>query len=68
MDLVALAEIQEMLGGVSRTRATEVTNYKTFPAPVAVVASGRVRVWSRTEVAAWIREYRPHQRDDADET
>ncbi|MDG4832308.1 hypothetical protein O7627_23790 [Solwaraspora sp. WMMD1047] len=68
MDLVALAEIQEMLGGVSRTRATEVTNYKTFPAPLAVVASGRVRVWKRAEVAAWIREHRPHQRGDSAET
>nr|MDT0661738.1 hypothetical protein [Micromonospora sp. DSM 115978] len=61
---MALDEVREMLGGVSRTRATEVTNYKTFPAPVAVVAAGRVRVWSRADVADWIRRYRPHQGDD----
>lgn len=64
---MALAEIQELLGGVSRTRATEVTNYKTFPAPLAVVASGRVRVWSREQVAAWIRKHRPHQHSNADD-
>lgn len=53
-----------MLGGVSRTRATEVTRYATFPAPLGVVAAGRVRVWDRAAVAAWIREHRPSQRED----
>lgn len=64
MRLVALSDVAEMLGGVSRTRTTEITNRPTFPAPVDVVASGRVRVWERAAVEAWIREHRPSQRDD----
>lgn len=66
MRLVALLEIAEMLGGVSRTRATEITNRPTFPKPIDTVAGGKVRVWRRSDVAAWIREYRPHQRGDED--
>lgn len=64
MRLVALSDIAEMLGGVSRTRATEITNRATFPAPVDTVASGRMRVWARADVEAWIRQYRPSQRVD----
>lgn len=59
--LVALSDIAEMLGGVSRTRTTEITNRATFPAPLDTVASGKVRVWDRTAVEEWIRTYRPHQ-------
>lgn len=33
MDLVALSDIAKMLGGVSRSRTTEITNRKGFPAP-----------------------------------
>ncbi|MDW5329836.1 hypothetical protein [Plantactinospora sp. KLBMP9567] len=62
MRLVALSDVAEMLGGVSRTRATEITNRKTFPAPIDTVASGKVRVWNRADVDAWIREHRPSQR------
>ncbi|SCF00075.1 hypothetical protein GA0070558_118134 [Micromonospora haikouensis] len=65
MRLVALSDIAEMLGGVSRTRATEITNRKTFPAPLDTVASGKVRVWERAAVETWIRTYRPHQARDA---
>ncbi|MFG1844923.1 helix-turn-helix transcriptional regulator [Micromonospora carbonacea] len=64
MRLVALSDIAEMLGGVSRTRATEITNRATFPAPVDTVASGRMRVWARADVEEWIRQYRPSQRVD----
>ncbi|MBB5828152.1 helix-turn-helix transcriptional regulator [Micromonospora carbonacea] len=64
MRLVALSDIAEMLGGVSRTRATEITNRATFPAPIDTVASGRVRVWARADVEAWIRAHRPSQRVD----
>lgn len=53
-----------MLGGVSTTRATQIVSRPGFPAPVAVVASGRVRVWDRADVEAWIAEHRPTQRDD----
>lgn len=62
MDLVALGDVADMLGGVSTTRATQITNRPTFPAPIGIV-SGRRRVWLRSDVEAWIREYRPHQDD-----
>ncbi|WP_346536014.1 hypothetical protein [Micromonospora sp. DPT] len=67
MRLVALSDIADMLGGVSRTRATEITNRATFPAPIDTVASGKVRVWDRAAVEAWIREYRPHQARGAEQ-
>jgi predicted DNA-binding transcriptional regulator AlpA len=62
--LVALSDVAEMLGGVSRTRATEITGRATFPAPIDTVASGKVRVWDRAAVEAWIKKYRPSQRAD----
>lgn len=64
MRLVALSDIADMLGGVSRTRATEITNRATFPAPIDTVASGKVRVWDRADVEAWIKAHRPHQARD----
>ncbi|KAB1948424.1 hypothetical protein F8271_02820 [Micromonospora sp. ALFpr18c] len=64
MRLVALSDIADMLGGVSRTRATEITNRATFPAPIDTVASGKVRVWDRADVEAWIKKHRPHQARD----
>lgn len=64
MRLVALSDIAEMLGGVSRTRTTEITNRDTFPAPLDTVASGKVRVWDRAAVEKWIKRYRPTQRVD----
>lgn len=66
MRLVALLEVAEMLGGVSRTRATEITNRSTFPRPIDTVAGGKIRVWRRSDVEAWIREHRPTQRTDED--
>lgn len=51
-----------MLGGVSRTRAAELAERATFPAPIDTIAAGRV--WDRADVEAWIRLYRPSQRDD----
>ncbi|QOC90028.1 helix-turn-helix transcriptional regulator [Micromonospora craniellae] len=63
MELVALGDVADMLGGVSRTRATQITNRPTFPEPIGVV-SGRTRVWRKADVEAWIREHRPHQADD----
>lgn len=63
MDLVALSDVARMLGGVSRSRATEITNRKGFPAPVTTVANGRLRIWRQADVEHWIREHRPHQAD-----
>jgi hypothetical protein len=62
MRLAGMAEIQQMLGGVSRQRASEIVARPGFPAPLDTLASGRV--WSRDAVEAWIRENRPTQRGD----
>jgi predicted DNA-binding transcriptional regulator AlpA len=62
--LVALADVALMLGGVSRTRATEITNRTTFPKPIDTVGLGKIRVWDREDVVRWIAEYRPHQAED----
>lgn len=58
--LVASQEVQEMLG-VSRTRAYQITNSKTFPDPVAVLSVGRI--WRAEDVERWIREHRPDIQD-----
>lgn len=55
-----MSEIQQMLGGVSRQRASEIVNRPSFPAPLDVLATGRI--WDRADVEAWIRENRPTQR------
>jgi predicted DNA-binding transcriptional regulator AlpA len=57
-----MSEIQQMLGGVSRQRASEIVNRASFPKPVDVLATGRI--WERAAVERWIREHRPTQRDD----
>ena len=59
MDLVGVAEIREMLGGISRQRVSIIANSKGFPDPVAVLAMGKV--WRRRDVARWIAEHRPNQ-------
>lgn len=68
MRLAALADVAEMLGGVSRTRATEIVKRPGFPPPVDVVGLGRQRIWNRDEVLDWIRENRPSQRVDDPDT
>lgn len=60
--LAGLAEVAELLGGVSRQRAAEIVARKTFPEPLDTLAAGRV--WDEAEVVAWIRQYRPHQQPD----
>lgn len=59
--IVGLAEVAELLGGVSRQRAADLVARPTFPAPLGVINNGRIRVWDRADVVAWIREHRPHQ-------
>ncbi|HEY0699721.1 MAG TPA: helix-turn-helix domain-containing protein [Micromonospora sp.] len=54
--LVASQEVQEMLG-VSRTRAYQITNSKSFPDPVAVLSVGRI--WRAEDVERWIKKHRP---------
>lgn len=51
-----------MLGGISRQRASEIVKRSTFPAPVDSVTAGRI--WSRDDVAEWIKQHRPSQLDD----
>ncbi|MFY1702643.1 helix-turn-helix transcriptional regulator [Micromonospora sp. WMMA1923] len=53
---MASQEIQEMLG-VSRTRAYQITNSKSFPDPVAVLSVGRI--WQTEDVERWIKAHRP---------
>jgi prophage regulatory protein len=49
-EFVGGAEIGRMLG-VSRQRVTQLTGLPTFPAPVVVLAMGKV--WRTSEVIAW---------------
>ncbi|WP_199199697.1 AlpA family transcriptional regulator [Micromonospora sp. RP3T] len=60
--LVASQEVQDMLG-VSRTRAYQITNSKTFPDPVAVLSVGRI--WLTDDVERWIRDHRPDLQDSS---
>ncbi|MDG4828858.1 hypothetical protein O7627_06005 [Solwaraspora sp. WMMD1047] len=62
MRLAGMAEIQQMLGGVSRQRASEIVNRASFPAPLDTLATGRI--WSREQVADWIKKHRSTQRED----
>ncbi|MET8091915.1 hypothetical protein [Micromonospora sp. NPDC005220] len=57
MDLVGLAEIRAMLGGISRQRANIIANKKGFPDPVAQLVMGKV--WRRRDVEKWIAANRP---------
>ncbi|MEV4722473.1 hypothetical protein AB0K29_02215 [Micromonospora humida] len=57
MDLVGVAEIRTMLGGISRQRVSIIANTKGFPDPVAVLAMGKV--WRRRDVERWIKVNRP---------
>lgn len=50
--LVGAQEIARMLG-VSRQRVTQLAARPDFPAPVVVLAMGKV--WHTEEVAAWAR-------------
>jgi hypothetical protein len=64
MRLAGMTEIQQMLGGVSRQRASQIVARPTFPAPLDVIAAGRI--WDRQAVLDWIAEHRPTQRDEED--
>lgn len=49
--LVGAAEIALLLGGISRTRVTQITSRADFPTPVAVLAMGKV--WRHDHVVKW---------------
>lgn len=57
-----MSEIREMLGGVSRQRASVIANQRNFPEPIAVLAMGKV--WRKSEVEKWIRQHRPDVAED----
>lgn len=59
-----MAEVQQMLGGVSRQRASAIVERPTFPPPLDILATGRI--WERAAVAAWIADHRPTQQDDGE--
>ena len=58
--LVASREVQGMLG-VSRTRAYQITNSKSFPDPVVVLSVGRI--WRAEDVERWIKRHRLNLHD-----
>ncbi|GAB3818257.1 hypothetical protein [Micromonospora zhanjiangensis] len=58
VEFVGIAEIRDMLGGVSRARASVIASRRDFPAPYQVLKMGQI--WRRTDVEAWLREHRPH--------
>ncbi|GIM87885.1 hypothetical protein Sar04_46210 [Salinispora arenicola] len=62
MRLAGMSEIQQLLGGVSRQRASEIVARPGFPVPLDTLATGRI--WARDAVVAWIAENRPTQRTD----
>ena len=56
-DLVGTHEIRLRLGGVSRQRVYQITNYSHFPKPVAELEQGKV--WRAEDVDSWILAHRP---------
>ena len=57
VELVGIAEIRDMLGGLSRQRANVIASRRDFPAPIATLRMGNV--WRRADVEKWIKEHRP---------
>ncbi|GIJ28082.1 hypothetical protein Vqi01_32440 [Micromonospora qiuiae] len=57
MELLGLDEIRDLLGGISKQRATIIVGRKGFPDPLVTLKMGRV--WDGKAVRAWIAENRP---------
>lgn len=57
VELVGVAEIRQMLGGISRQRAHVIASSKGFPDPIAELTMGKV--WRKADVVKWIRDNRP---------
>ncbi|BCJ45295.1 hypothetical protein GCM10010168_85640 [Actinoplanes ianthinogenes] len=59
------AEIRKRLGdNLSTSRIYQITNSRSFPAPVAELAMGNV--WHTEDVEAWIREHRTEISEDSE--
>ncbi|WP_444950700.1 hypothetical protein [Micromonospora ureilytica] len=61
MELLGLDEIRDLLGGISKQRATIIVGCKGFPDPLATLKMGRV--WDGKPVRAWIAKNRPDLAD-----
>ncbi|MEU8423550.1 hypothetical protein AB0C15_22010 [Micromonospora sp. NPDC048835] len=57
MELLGLDEIRDLLGGISKQRATIIVGRKGFPDPLATLSMGRV--WEGKAVRTWIARNRP---------
>ncbi|KAB1912056.1 MULTISPECIES: hypothetical protein [Micromonospora] len=62
MELLGLDEIRDLLGGISKQRATIIVGRKGFPDPLATLKMGRV--WDGKAVRAWIAKNRPGPADE----
>ncbi|MEH1015131.1 hypothetical protein V6U90_18700 [Micromonospora sp. CPCC 206060] len=62
MELLGLDEIRDLLGGISKQRATIIVGRKGFPDPLATLKMGRV--WEGRVVRAWIAKNRPGPTDE----
>ncbi|MFI7081331.1 hypothetical protein ACIBO1_28915 [Micromonospora sp. NPDC049903] len=62
MELLGLDEIRDLLGGISKQRATIIVGRKGFPDPLVTLKMGRV--WDGKAVWAWIAENRPGPADE----
>lgn len=52
-ELMSIAEIRALLGGLSRQRAYQLTTRADFPAPIAVLAEGKTKIWDGAAVRDW---------------
>lgn len=62
VELLGLDEIRDLLGGISKQRATIIVGRKGFPDPLATLSMGRV--WDGKAVRAWIAKNRPGPTDE----
>lgn len=55
-ELVGVAEVAELLGGVSRQRVDQLARaYPDFPMPAAALRTGRV--WEKAAIERWIARH-----------
>ncbi len=62
-ELVTFTEIREALG-VGKSRAHTITTHFAFPRPWFTDRDGRIRLWRRTAVEAWMDAHRPGWRGE----
>lgn len=62
VELLGLDEIRDLLGGISKQRATIIVGRKGFPDPLATLSMGRV--WDGKAVRSWIAKNRPSPTDE----